>query len=552
MPYGAAEFARDLAGAEPVPGGAAEGSNQASPLLLSSRGRRVQADGPFRFRFSESALEVTGAGVRLETSGESLRSALQGALEAVGPLDSAATSADGPAHPPGDATSADGAAHPAGGAAHPADAAQPADTAMRRGGTIRIGGPLPDRALFTGPQYNSWIEQPFLPTQDGVLAYVRRLLDAGMPPGVVMIDDMWSADYGNWTFDAARFPDPAKLARTLHDWGCRLMLWMVPYISPDSPAFRRLEGAGLLLRGADGHTALRRWWNGVSAVLDLSEPRAVQWFHEQADALRALGVDGFKFDGADVGDFRDDDLTGGLRPVDMCRQWSRLAARYPLSEMRASWDMGGQPLAQRVQDTPPAWGDAGIGSLIPRMIAQSLMGYHYCCPDMVGGGEISAMQGQATIDQEFFVRYAQVAALAPMIQFSASPARVLDAEHLTAVRAALRLREHHLGRLLDLAEHAARTGEPILRPMAYHQPGLEDVVDQFMLGEDLVVAPVLERGARSRRVVLPAGTWAEADGRRHQGPTTIEVDAPLTALPVLTRVRERRPAAPHKGGAGPR
>ncbi|WP_218192332.1 glycoside hydrolase family 31 protein [Brachybacterium vulturis] len=508
MPYGTAEFARDLAGAEPVPGRPAEGCNQASPLLISSTGRRVQADGPFRFRFREGELEVTGAGVRLETNGQSLRSALQGAADATGPVDSATTSADG---------------------------AAPADAAARRGGTIRVGGPLPDRALFTGPQYNSWIEQPFLPTQDGVLDYVRRLLDAGLPPGVVMIDDMWSADYGNWTFDAARFPDPAHLARTLHDWGCRLMLWVVPYISPDSPAFRRLEGAGLLLRGADGHTALRRWWNGVSAVLDLSEPQAVQWFHEQADALCALGVDGFKFDGADVGDFRDDDLTGGLRPVDMCRQWSRLAARYPLSEMRASWDMGGQPLAQRVQDTPPAWGEAGIVSLIPRMIAQSLMGYAYCCPDMVGGGEISAMQSQGDIDQEFFVRYAQVAALAPMIQFSASPARVLDEEHLAAVRAALRLREHHLGRLLDLAEHAARTGEPILRPMAYHHPGLEDVRDQFMLGEDLVVAPVLERGARSRRVILPAGTWTDAQGRRHEGPTTIEVDAPLEALPVLLR-----------------
>lgn len=501
MPYGAEEFSRDLAGVLPVPGRAGEASNQASPLLLSSTGRRVQADGPFRFRFTERELEVTGLNMRLEVHGGGLRSALQGAVAGV-------------AH-------TDGAIHD--------------DDTARRGGTIRVGGPLPDSALFTGPQYNSWIEQPYLPTQEGVLAYVRRLLETGMPPGVVMIDDMWSADYGNWTFDPARFPDPAQMARTLHEWGCRLMLWVVPYISPDSPAFRELEAAGLLLCGTDGQTALRRWWNGVSALLDLSNPQAVDWFHDRADALLALGVDGFKFDGADVSDFRDDDQTGGLAPVDMCRRWSRLATRYPLSEMRASWDMGGEPLAQRVQDTPPAWGSAGIGSLIPRMVAQSLMGYAYCCPDMVGGGEITAMQGQGDIDQEFFVRYAQVAALAPMIQFSASPARVLDEEHLTAVRDALRIRERHLGRILDLAENTARTGEPMLRPMAYHQPGLEDVVDQFMLGEDLVIAPVIERGARSRSVALPAGTWTDAQGRPHEGLATIEVDAPLDALPVFLR-----------------
>src|SRR5690625_6779607 len=49
----------------------------------------------------------------------------------------------------------------------------------------------------------------------------------------------------------------------------------------------------------------------------------------------------------------------------MCRQWSHLALRYPLNELRASWDMGGQALAQRVQDKPPAWGPSGIESLIP-------------------------------------------------------------------------------------------------------------------------------------------------------------------------------------------
>ena len=291
------------------------------------------------------------------------------------------------------------------------------------------------------------------------------------------------------------------------------------------------------VRTAEGNPAIRRWWNGFSALLDLSNPDAVAWFHDRADALIALGVDGFKFDGADVGDFRADDLTGGMSPVDMCREWSRLALRYPLNELRASWDMGGAALAQRVQDKPPAWGDAGIGSLIPQMISQSLMGYSYCCPDMVGGGEITAMRGQEGIDQEFFVRYAQVAALSPMIQFSVSPARVLDDEHFRAVMAALQLRERHVDRLLALAERAACTGEPILRPMAYDEPGLELITDQFMLGEDLVIAPVIERGARSRAVTLPTGNWRDVAGHRHEGPVTLEVDAPLDTLPIFERDR---------------
>lgn len=485
MPYGDRPFACDLAGATSPAGQVAEASNQASPLLLSSAGRAVLSERPFRFCFGDGVLEVEGDGVRIESTGDRLCTALRGVV----------------------------------------------------GSAIRPSGRIPHPALFTGPQYNSWIEQPYLPTQSGVLDYVRRLLDGGMPPGVVMIDDMWSSDYGNWTFDESRFPDPGSMARTLHAWGCHLMVWIVPYISPDSPAFRELDRGGLLLRTAEGNPAIRRWWNGFSALLDLSNPDAVAWFHDRADALIALGVDGFKFDGADVGDFRADDLTGGMSPVDMCREWSRLALRYPLNELRASWDMGGAALAQRVQDKPPAWGDAGIGSLIPQMISQSLMGYSYCCPDMVGGGEITAMRGQEGLDQEFFVRYAQVAALSPMIQFSVSPARVLDDEHFRAVMAALQLRERHVDRLLALAERAACTGEPILRPMAYDEPGLELITDQFMLGEDLIIAPVIERGARSRAVTLPTGNWRDVAGHRHEGPVTLEVDAPLDTLPIFERDR---------------
>src|SRR5690625_7800243 len=98
------------------------------------------------------------------------------------------------------------------------------------------------------------------------------------------------------------------MARTLHDWCCHLMLWVVPYISPDSPAFRDLEREGLLLTAADGLPAIRRRWNGSSAILDLSDPAAVAWFHDRAAALSDLGVDGLKVDRGDVVDTRSDAL----------------------------------------------------------------------------------------------------------------------------------------------------------------------------------------------------------------------------------------------------
>ena len=123
----------------------------------------------------------------------------------------------------------------------------------------------------------------------------------------------------------------------------------------------------------------------------------------------------------------------------------------------------------------------------------------------------------------------------PMMQFSVSPGRVLDGEHLAAVVAAVGLHQQLVPDILRLVEHAGRTGEPVLRPLAFHHPGLDTITDQFLLGADILAAPVLERGATHRTVVLPPGGWHGSDGTRFRGPQVVEVPVTLTSIPWFRR-----------------
>ena len=489
MPYGSGHFEQDLSETKAIDGRLGAPSNQAAPVLVSTKGRAVASKKPFSFTFCNGRLDVRGAELELLETDGNLRAAYLAACQRF--------------FPP--------------------------------------SGELPAKKLITAPQYCTWIEMPHRPTQDLVIEFANRILAAGMPPGTIIIDDCWSPDYGNWTLDEARFPDPVQMTTTLHDLGFSVMLWLVPFVSADSKTFRDLSKSNLLVRDSGDRVAVREWWNGHSAMLDVSNPAAVSWLTDALDHLvEEQGIDGFKFDAGDVRDyFPDDQNFMHASPVEMCQNWARIGLRYPFNEFRACWNMAGQPLGQRLADKPPMWGLLGLGSLIPEMLAQSMMGYAIVCPDMIGGGEINAMEDQSSVDQEFFVRYAQLAALSPMMQFSVLPSRVLDETHYRAVRNAVETRERMMPVILDLAQESARTGEPLIRPLAYEDASLADVTDQFMLGPDYVVAPVLEKGATARSITLPDGSWKQLgrEGGPIDGRQTITVPVTLETLPVFERVR---------------
>ena len=91
--------------------------------------------------------------------------------------------------------------------------------------------------------------------------------------------------------------------------------------------------------------------------------------------------------------------------------------------------------------------------------------------------------------------------------------------------------------ILSLVQNALASGEPIVRFMEYNYPhkGYHGIIDQFMLGEDVLVAPVITKGTRIRNVVFPEGTWKDAEGNLYEGDSKISVAAPLGKLLYYTR-----------------
>lgn len=404
-------------------------------------------------------------------------------------------------------------------------------------------GILPDTLFFTMPQYNTWIELMYNQNQEDIMRYANSIIKHEFPTGVIMVDDNWQKYYGNFEFKPDKFPDPRGMVAALHQMGFKVMLWVCPFVSADSPEYRELRDNGFLIRKKDSDSpAMIEWWNGYSACYDLTNPEAAAYFVSQLKHLQTeYGIDGFKFDAGDNQFYNPatiDSYMKNARSIDHTMAWAKIGLQFPFNEYRAGYAMGGMPLVQRLGDKDYSW-DA-VKSLIPEMLTAGLLGYAYTCPDMIGGGQFTAFLGinDSEFNQELIVRSAQVHALMPMMQFSVAPWRILNKENLNIVRDAALLHQQFGKYILELAKESARTGEPIVRHMEYAFPhqGFATCNDQFMLGDKYLIAPVICT-SNVRQVQLPKGKWIDDKGIKYSGGKSVEVEVPLNRLLYFTRLK---------------
>ena len=471
-------------------------TNQAAPLLVSTSGRYVWSEEPFQFTFKNKQLIIShnvGA-IIIDSTGKNLREAYLNASKKFFPSK----------------------------------------------------GKLPDTLLFSKPQYNTWIELVYNQNQKDIMKYAKDIISNGFAPGVIMIDDNWADYYGKFDFRKDRFSDAAGMIDSLHQMGFKVMLWVSPFVSPDTEVFRELHAKKYFLYDGSSNKswadadkpAIISWWNGYSAVFDFTNPEAEKWFHHQLEYMaNTYHLDGFKFDAGDAEFYPDDAISfKPATPNEHSRLWGEFGKYYPLNEYRAMWKMGGEPLVERLRDKKHSWED--LQKLIPHLTTAGLLGYQFTCPDMIGGGEYGSFIGRDKLDESLVVRSAACSALMPMMQFSVAPWRVLNEANLAAIKKLVALRAQYIGYIMQQVKSSAVSGEPIVRSMEYAFPnqGMSEIKDQFMLGSKYLVAPVLTK-ENKRQIQLPKGKWKSNDGKVIKGPGTIEQNVALDQLAVFERLK---------------
>ena len=470
--------------------------NQTMPMFLSNKGRYFWSEKAFKVDISNGYLILEGEDIIEKKAGSSLKDAYLDAMQNHFPFD------------------------------------------KRR---------LND-TFFKVAQYNTWMEYTYNQTEEGVLSYAQSIIDNGFEPGLLIIDEGWHGRYGDWRFDQYKFPHPKEMIEKLHQMGFKVMLWVVPLVCPDGRFFiehtasipnAHKDKDNLFLRDADGKVALVKWWNGFSAILDLRKDCDQIFLQEQLDRLiNDYGVDGFKFDGGIPRMYSPTNMVNANARDDhdqfaLNKAWNEFGRRYEFHEYKDSYKSGGNNSIQRLSDKFHRWDESGLLALIPDGIVAGLLGTPFICPDMIGGGDwVDTINPNVKIDNELFIRMAQISAFFPMMQFSWAPWRVLDKNDLQTVRNATDLHKSLSKEIISLVRKSEVNGEPIIRNLEYNYPnqGYAEILDEFMLGEDILIAPIVTPKTYERKVVFPKGTWQDTDCNVYNGNNTLTLPCPLDKI----------------------
>lgn len=420
---------------------------------------------------------------------------------------------------------------------------------------------------------------------------IQRTLEEDVPASVLVLE-AWSDESTFYIFNDAQYqakdgsesfrlddftftskwPDPKGMVDNCHEQGIRVLLWQIPVQKKPDEAHaqqaadeQHMLEQGYAIKNADGSSYRNKgWWFTDGLVMDFTHPEARDWwFAKRRYLLDELGIDGMKTDGGEHLWGRDLRAHDGRRGLELYNAYPELYvdAYHDFVQQQTggngvTFSRAGYTGAQRhpahwAGDENSTW--SAFRASILAGLSSSLSGVSIWSWDIGGfSGEIPTV--------ELYLRSTQMACFCPIMQYHSelhdasecrdrSPWNIAerhnDPRALTIYRAYAKLRMRLLDYIYGEAEAMSTEGRPLMRYPGLEHPERHDMLMKdpysYLFGRDLLVCPVLEKGAQTRNVVLPPGNWIDFwSGATFEGDRRITVLAPLERIPIFVRANSPR------------
>lgn len=401
--------------------------------------------------------------------------------------------------------------------------------------------------------FGLWLSTSFTTDYDEktVNEFVDGMAERDIPLSVFHFDCRWMDDleWCNFEWKHSAFPDPEGMLARLHQKGLKVCAWINPYIAQKSKLFKEGAEKGYFIKRTDGQVWQWDKWQAGMAIVDFTNPEATAWYQSKLRHLLDQGVDCFKTDFGERIPTEGVVYYDGSDPVKMHNYYTLLynkAVYDLLVEVKGadqailfarSATVGGQCY-------PVHWG-GDCTSNYPSMAESLRAGLSF---GMSGFGywshDIAGFEDQPTPD--IYKRWTQFGLLSSHSRYHGSTAYkvpwLYGDEAVEVTREFAKLKQRLVPYLIKMSHETHETGLPMMRAMVLEfpsDPTCEDIDTQYMLGDDILVAPIFNEDGTARFYVPDEGTgrpWANMlTGKTYEPGRWYQETYDYHTLPVLVR-----------------
>lgn len=414
--------------------------------------------------------------------------------------------------------------------------------------------PLPQKWTL-GYQQSRW---GYSVSQKNVQAIADGLKKYDIPCDAIHLDIDYMRGYRVFTWNNDQYEgDPKKFVTNLKKRGIKIVTIIDPGVKkdPDYNVYNEGVKKGYFVKSPDGTLYINKVWPGDSAFPDFGRPDVQKWWGHNDKFLTDIGVGGVwndmnepaSFEGAIPDDvvFSDHDKPSTHKKMhnvyghnmakatyDGLKEYQR---RRPYVITRAAYAGTQKYSTVWTGDNRSIW--PHIQMMIPQLCNLGMSGFSFAGTDIGGFG--------SDTNPELLTRWIEAALFSPLMRNHAAMGTrhqepwTFGEPTLSIYRKYVKLRYRFIPYLYDLFEKGTKSGLPVMRPLVLNydnDPRVRDLNDEFMVGENILVAPIVERSQTKRLVYLPAGEWIDFwNNRQYAGNQDIVVDAPLDKLPVFIK-----------------
>lgn len=390
--------------------------------------------------------------------------------------------------------------------------------------------------------FGLWMSRITYRSEEEIRKVAENLRANRVPCDVIHIDTGWfeSEWVCDYKFSLSRFPNPKRLFEELKEKGFRVSIWQMPYFVPSNELYRVALKRGYAISTSDGSLPTE------DAIIDFSNPEAVEWYKSILRNLLEMGVNAIKADFGEAVPLHGQCFSGknGFSEHNL----------YPLRYQKAVAEVTKEVTGENIIWARSAWagsqrypvhwgGDAestfpGMAATLRGGMSLGLCGFSFWSHD-VGG-----FTRPPTENEELYKKWLALGIFTSHCRCHGVPPREpweFRPEAVEWFRRIVEVRYSLLPYIYTQSALAARSGFPVVRPLFFEYP--EDrtswfVEDEYLFGSDLLVAPLFEEGTLARYVYLPGGTsWIDYQTRKtYQGGRWHFVEA--GDIPIIVLVRE--------------